>query len=132
MPSAPWLAAGRLSSGGSENHRCTGACVKRAQTGIEIAAQRLHIQARIMCAHHRGAPQARCSDNAAGGQCIQRKVAVTDKRVARVGALWDGRQLKASRQNGGHILERMYSQIGAAVGKRLFKFLDEQTLASDL
>src|SRR5260363_197711 len=128
MPSAPWLAAGRLSSGASSARmRCS------SPSRINPAAARIiAVQAPASSARKRVSRLPRSGCTFRRGQCIQRKVAVTDKSVARVGALWDGRQLKASRQNGGHILERMYSQIGAAVGERLFKFLDEQTLASDL
>jgi hypothetical protein len=65
------------------------------------------------------------------GQIRQRGVAVGDKRIARVFAGADGRQLETVGQVHRHVFHGMHRQIGAAFLQGDFQFFNEQPFTAD-
>ena len=54
------------------------------------------------------------------------------KGIARVFTLADGGDVQSGRETHGHVLHGMYREVDTAREQPLFKFLNEQPLATDL
>ncbi len=121
-----------LEAGGRQHDGVVLAFVQLAQTGVEVAAQRLDLQVRAQGLQQHLAAQAGGADDGTLGQCIQAGVAGGDKGVARVFPFHHAGQCKAFGQFHGHILEGVHGDVGAAFFQGHFQFLDEQALAADL
>ncbi len=147
-PSAPWPAAGSISSG-SNRARMRPSRPRRLRPAAastmasywpssslrrrvsrlpqrlddEVGAQRLqqHLPAQAGGAHH-----------GALGEVGEAGMAGRDERVARILALHHAGQLEALGQLHGHVLERMHGHVGAAFLQGDFQFLHEEALAAHL
>ncbi|MGF6740317.1 hypothetical protein OKW47_004063 [Paraburkholderia atlantica] len=121
-----------LQPGRGQNDRRVVAAIELGESGIEIAAQRPHVEMRIAHAQHRLAPQTRGADHGTGRQRGERVVLIGHERVARVLALHDGGQRETGGQLHRHVFQRMHREVGAAIGERGFELFDEEPLATHL
>jgi hypothetical protein len=108
------------------------AFVELAQSGVEIAAQRLDQQVGAQRAKLHHTTQARGAHARALRQIGERGEIVGHERIAGVFPLHDRCELEARGQIHGHVLERVHRELCAAFFEGGFKLFHEQTLAADL